>query len=189
MPLDTFNQRKKDVLSRQDQSFKGSWDKKISKLCEKINSLENYYTTSSCSGRILLMIDQEKKAEGLFKWMSHDLITFNEQKKAIQKLEKLRKNIKFKQEPCILHIACKTLKDANHFLELGFKAGLKKSGILYFGSRIIVELNASEKLEFPIIVNGKLIVDDNFLKIVVKKANENLENGWEKIKKLEKLVN
>ena len=49
-----------------DKSSIGKWAEKISGLCGKINSKENYYTTSSCSGRILLLIDQEKKGEDLF---------------------------------------------------------------------------------------------------------------------------
>jgi len=48
----SFQQRKKDVLRKNDKSGIGSWDEKILELCEKINSLDNYYTTSSCSGML-----------------------------------------------------------------------------------------------------------------------------------------
>jgi tRNA(Phe) wybutosine-synthesizing methylase Tyw3 len=49
-------------------------------------------------------------------------------------------------------------------------------------------LNSSDRLEFPIIRKGKILVDDVFLKLIVKSSNEKLEKGWEKIKKLEKIV-
>ena len=44
--VDSFNQRKQDMLSKKDKSTIGGWDEKIVELCEKINSLENYYTTN-----------------------------------------------------------------------------------------------------------------------------------------------
>ncbi|MFA4953492.1 MAG: tRNA wybutosine-synthesizing 3 family protein [Candidatus Pacearchaeota archaeon] len=210
MPFDRFNRRKKTVLSKQDKSSKGNCDEKVVSLCEKINSLDNYYTTSSCSGRIVLMIDQDKKAEGLFKFVSHDLITFEELKNELEKiflsnssppaqrernkrnediLEKSNPlNIKFKQEPCVLHVACKNLEDAFHILNKAKKVGWKRSGIISEGNGFVVELLSTEKLEFPIIHEEELIVDDKFLKIVVNKANENLKKSWGKIKELEKEI-
>ncbi len=50
-----FEKEKKDCLSKIDKSKKGSIDKKIKELVDLINSLKDYYTTSSCSGRILLI--------------------------------------------------------------------------------------------------------------------------------------
>ncbi len=61
--MKSFVQQKKSTLSKLDKSSKGDWDKKIVNLCEKINSLENFYTTSSCSGRIVLIVDNIKKAQ------------------------------------------------------------------------------------------------------------------------------
>ena len=88
MKRNIFNQRKKDILKKKDKSFKKSWDKKILKLCKKINSLENYYTTSSCSGRIVLMINQDKKDRDLFINVYHDLISFERLKKDLNNIVK-----------------------------------------------------------------------------------------------------
>ncbi len=241
--FDKFSQTKKAVLSKQDKSSKGNWDEKISKLCEKINKKENCFTTSSCSGRIVLMIDQEKKEEGLFKFVSHDLISFGELKNEVEKIlhsqarglsgseqtssspslreknfnEKNSKdnklilardninnqeiseiknyqksnllNIKFKQEPCILHVACKDLEGAKNILKQGQSAGWKRSGIISLDKNIFVELNGTDKLEFPIIHDGELIINDKFLKIIAEKANDNLKKSWKKIKNLEKNIN
>jgi tRNA wybutosine-synthesizing protein 3 len=184
--INSFNQRKKDVLSKIDKSSIGKWDEKISGLCGKINSKENYYTTSSCSGRILLMIDQEKKGEDLFLFVSHDKISFNKLKGELISASKKNKDVKFKMEPCILHVACETLEDAEKFFEIGKNAGWKRLGIIGTRNGFTFELNSTEKLEFPIIQNKKILVDDNFLKIILEDANKKLEMGWEKIKKLEK---
>ncbi|MCK5108013.1 MAG: hypothetical protein KAQ83_04765, partial [Nanoarchaeota archaeon] len=51
--MDAFLNRKKVVLSKMDKSSKGSIDEKIKKICDIINEKEEYFTTSSCSGRLL----------------------------------------------------------------------------------------------------------------------------------------
>jgi tRNA wybutosine-synthesizing protein 3 len=184
--INSFQQRKLDILSKIDKSSIGKWDEKIISLCKRINSKENYYTTSSCSGRIVLMIDQEKKGEDLFLFVSHDKISFNKLKDELISALKKNKNVKFKMEPCILHIACETLEDAEKLFEIGKNAGWKRLGIIGTRNGFTFELNSTEKLEFPIIQNKKILVDDNFLKIILEDANKKLEMGWEKIKKLEK---
>ncbi|MFA5071688.1 MAG: tRNA wybutosine-synthesizing 3 family protein [Candidatus Pacearchaeota archaeon] len=183
-----FQQRKKDVLSKLDKSSIGKWDEKIISLCDKINSLENYYTTSSCSGRILLMIDQEKKAENLFLFVSHDKVSFKKLKDELNSALKIKKNVKFKMEPCILHIACESLEDAEKLFEIGKNAGFKRLGIIGTSHGFTFELNSSEKLEFPIIQNKKILVDDKFLKIAVDEANRKLEKSWMRIRKLEREI-
>jgi tRNA wybutosine-synthesizing protein 3 len=185
---DRFLQRKKDVLNKLDKSSAGKWDAKITSLCRKINLKENYYTTSSCSGRVILMIDQEKKGEDLFLFVSHEKISFNRLKKELELALKAGKNVKFKEEPCILHISCKTLEDAEIFYEKGKLAGWKRLGIIGTRNGFTFELNSTEKLEFPIIQNGKILVDHNFLKIITEDSNKKLEKNWLKIKKLSKII-
>ena len=182
-----FQQRKKDILSKLDKSSKKSWDEKIFELCEKINSLENYYTTSSCAGRVLLMIDSEKKQEGLFLKVYHDLISFEGLKRDLNEITN-KELIKFKSEPCILHVGCESLEDAQKLLDKAKLVGWKRSGIIASENRFVVELNSTEKLEFPIIEKGKVLVDDVFLKLIIEKANENLEKSWVKIDKLLNLL-
>ena len=47
--MDSFEQRKKDVLNKEDKSSIGGVDSKIKSLCDKINSLDGVYTTSGWS--------------------------------------------------------------------------------------------------------------------------------------------
>lgn len=183
--MQAFERRKQDVLSKKDKSSIGEWDEHIVRLCEEINLNENYYTTSSCSGRIIIMIDQDKKAPGLFEFVSHDLVDFSRLKEEISKIKE-DSNLKFKQESPILHVACKTLEDAEELLKKAQVAGWKRSGIISLGKNIVVEMISTEKIEFPLFKDGKLLVDDGFLEIVLKKSNENLEKGWEKIERLRK---
>jgi len=184
MIQDNFQQRKKDILSKLDKSSIGEWDEKIVQLCEKINSFPSLYTTSSCSGRIMILKDEDKKAPGLFKFVSHDLVRFEDFIKNIPE----KGDYKFKQEPLILHIACESLRDAEKLLEKSKIAGLKRSGIISLSKNIIIEIISTEKLEFPLVKKGKLLVDDEFLRVVLEKSNKNLEKSWQKIDKFLKLL-
>jgi tRNA(Phe) wybutosine-synthesizing methylase Tyw3 len=46
----------------------------------------------------------------------------------------------------------------------------------------------TNKLEFPLIRDGKILVNDGFLKEIVKVSNKNLEKSWKQIKDLSKKV-
>lgn len=52
---DSFLQYKKQCMSKIDLSKKGSVDEDISDVVAFINDSDNYFTTSSCSGRITLI--------------------------------------------------------------------------------------------------------------------------------------
>jgi len=190
MVRDNFLQRKEAVLSKLDKSSIGDWDEPIKSLCGKVNKSDDFYTTSSCSGRAVLMIEQEKKAKGLFLEVSHELISFDWLKKALIKIEDggNKELIKFKLEQPILHVACRDLDGASEFLEKAKHVGFKRSGILAHGKNIILELNSTERLEFPVINEGKILVDDDFLKLIVELSNEKLKRGWVKIKELKKII-
>ena len=183
-----FQESKEKQLSMQDNSDIGEWDKHILSLCSKINSKKEYYTTSSCAGRIVLIIADEKKKSGLFLFRSHEKVNFNLLKRELEKARKTRKLVYFKQEPCILHVACSFLEDARVLLDKAKLAGWKNSGIIASSGRIILEMRSTEKLEFPIITKGKILVDNDFLKLLVSEANLKLERTWEKIQKLERVI-
>ena len=182
MIRDRFQQRKQEVLAKLDKSSKGSWDKHILKLCEKINGSLDYYTTSSCSGRILVMVDQEKKSKGLFLKVSHELVGVD----FFEDLKLSKVSVKFKFEPAILHVACRDLKSAEALMKIGQRAGWKKFGAISFGRNIIIEFVGSDKIEFPLAIDKELIVDKKFLRFVLERANGNLKKGWDKLENLRK---
>jgi len=182
----TFQRRKSDILKKADKSSIGSWDKHIQKLCGKINALENYYTLSSCSGRIVLLKNLEKKQPDMFVLRSHEKIKFEDVKKALENYSG-KESLIFKQEPPILHVACATLGDAEKMLRLAQLAGFKHSGIISIAEkRMVVEIIGSEQLALPVYAGGKILVSDELLKILVKESNLRLLKGWEKVNKLYK---
>lgn len=186
MPRDHFTFRKKNQLEKDDKSLKSSRDKKIISLCEKINTLDNYYTTSSCSGRVVLLKDSRDKRDDLFIRVWHDRTSFEELKETLNNINS-EDLIYFKQDPVIMHVACKTLEDAQKLIELAMESGWKRNGIISSDKRFVVELNATDKLEFPVF-HKKVLVNDDYLKLIVEEANKKLELSWGKIKRLESSV-
>ena len=187
---DSFSQAKKDVLSRADKSHEGQIDEHILKLCEVINSKDEYYTTSSCSGRIVLLKDVEVKDKENFLFKSHDKVSFGDLKKELEKVSnKYGGRVKFKFDACILHIACKDLVSAQKLYDKAKLSGWKRNGIQSStNGRFVLELNSSERLEFPVLDKSKVLVSDKFLKIIVSESNKSFEKCWSKIKRLEKVV-
>lgn len=184
-----FINEKKIQLAKQDKSDKGGWDKPILHLTEKINSEKDYYTTSSCSGRIVLIKGKDKKQEGLFLFRTHEKISLSKLKKEIKDASyKYKGIVYFKQESCILHVACSSLDKAQGMLDKAKLAGWKKSGIIASRRRFVAELSSTEKIEMPVTNKGKILVSDELLKLLVGEANKKLFKAWEKIKKLEEMI-
>ncbi|KAK7869970.1 hypothetical protein R5R35_013740 [Gryllus longicercus] len=99
---------KKQVLQSVDFSRKGSIDDAILNLVEEINDREEFFTTSSCSGRVILYCESSQKQKHLCQWLfvSHDPIT---EEALIKELDPLRGDIILKFEPLILHVQCFSL--------------------------------------------------------------------------------
>jgi tRNA wybutosine-synthesizing protein 3 len=184
-----FQNAKKSTLEKKDKSDIGKYDDKIRKLCEKINKKKEYYTTSSCSGRIVLILGEDKKKEGLFLYRTHNKVTLGRLKKELESTcKRTKKTIYFKQEPFILHLCCFNLDSAKRIMNIAQNAGVKQKGILSLGNKIIIEMKGSEKIELPILKNGKMLLNDYYLKILLQESNKKLERTWKKIQNLSELL-
>jgi tRNA wybutosine-synthesizing protein 3 len=67
--MTVFDQRKRHILddlqsNEPDLSPKGKPDDEIVGLLELINACEDYVSTSSCSGRVVVFLDADKVEEG-----------------------------------------------------------------------------------------------------------------------------
>lgn len=171
-----FEQRKRKILDglqfeskteNPDKSPKGFIDEPIIPLIACINDTNTFYTTSSCSGRISLFL-QEKliniKSQKGGEWLliSHNLITSEQITNAINcylnKVNLITDNlssskfveISLKFEPFILHIECKDLQSAKKLLLLSKQTGFRESGINAISNRIILRITFNLKLEIPL---------------------------------------
>jgi tRNA wybutosine-synthesizing protein 3 len=184
----TFDKYKQDVLGKKDKSSIGEHDEKIRDLCNKINSMPDYYTTSSCSGRITLVKDNIKKIHGLFLWRIHEKTSFEEVKEELYKCKENKELIYFKQEPCLLVVSCRNSESQKKLFEIARNNGWKKSGIISADKRFIAELMSTENISLPVMDEGEILIDDDYLKFLVNEANRKLELTWKKVERLKELI-
>jgi tRNA wybutosine-synthesizing protein 3 len=133
--MDAFELRKKAVLQKKDQSFKQSIDSAIVPLCQTINALDAYYTTSSCSGRVQVysVDDAHSKDSHTFLYVSHDAnYDVQQLKQLYEQLKLMNKMVWILCESFILHVCAKTLEDAKRLQQIGIQIGLKRTALISF---------------------------------------------------------
>lgn len=178
-----FDKNKADILSREDKSKKGDVDDNIKELVDTINSLDNYFTTSSCAGRILIIKKSvRKKNDAEWLYTNHDMATFEEINKAVKNLP--TGDTWFKQDPMILHIACRDLQSSRKILGKAREIGIKRSGIISLGRRIVVEIISTDNIETLLSRDGKLLFEESYLRILIEEANSNILKNKDMINRL-----
>ncbi|MBN1156342.1 hypothetical protein JXA85_01905 [Candidatus Woesearchaeota archaeon] len=180
----TFDFDKKQILSKKDKSSIQGIDPGIKKLVNLINSHKDYYTTSSCAGRIQLILQGKKKCDSEWLLKSHKMVLLKDVKKALKQYA--QGELWFRQEAMILHVCCRTVEAANLILNFARQQGFKRSGIMAMNRRTIVEILSQEKVDTIIGLDGKIVVDDNYLELLIRIANSKLKSNIKKIKNLEK---
>jgi len=94
-------------------------DAEILPVLDLINQFDEYYTSSSCAGRIVLLelpqIGDKKNAKFLGKW--HRNIESNELISSIKKAKKGQ--LWFLAQSPIIHVVAKTNNDAENILKIG----------------------------------------------------------------------
>lgn len=166
-----FDEQKRRYLSAltkedySDKSKKGSVDIQILPLLSSINSHPDYYTTSSCAGRITLFVEptSQKKYDGQWLLSTHDELQQTELRDALSLISTTKEMVLFEQEAGILHICCRTLQAAQELVDAAKFCGLKRSGIMSTRRRIMVELLSTERVEAPIAKEGILLVSEDYL--------------------------
>ena len=164
-------------------------DYDIITLLEKINALENYFTTSSCSGRISVMemphFGDKVNSVWLGKW--HREVTVEEVLEAIGKHE--MGQLWFLVRSPILHVAARTLEDAVKLLNLAIGLGFKYSNIKSVSHRkLLVEIRSTERMDVPLGENGELWVSEDYVERIVAIANDQLRRFKGKLKRLEEEI-
>jgi len=176
-----FKSEKIKELKQHEDS--GKADLQIMPLVHKINSASDLVTTSSCFGRIILLeyeLDEGKKTADFHKkW--HRIVSSEEVELALSEYTDERQ-LWFKVDPFILHVAAKNLKAAQGFLKLVRSVGVKRGGIQSIGKdKVMIEIQGNGIMAIPTRpINGE------WTKIIVI-ANKMMNKNLEVIKKLEAL--
>jgi tRNA wybutosine-synthesizing protein 3 len=184
---DRFEKQKRHAVNKLDVSIRvGDADAGVVKLLKLINACEDYYTTSSCEGRIQVFQDVGSKKDNKTLGCWHRKVTILE---VLESLKPVRGVVYFKFEPPILHVAARGIAAARKLLIAAREAGFKKSGIQAVKEeRFMVELASTENIDAPVMNNGKRLVADEYVKYLAGLANVKHARTQSKIKKLETLI-
>ena len=175
-----FELHKKNILSKDDKSRKGSWDEKIAGLCNKLNSIPEYCTTSSCSGRLLVTKPGIRKHETKYLFVTHDIVKIND---IIGYIQSPIEGSVIQVQSAILHVACKTLDSALLLMQKARDNGFRRSGIISINP-IVVEIVSDNTIHYPLLPECNSHSNQLADSIAIK-ANELLRITWTHIRKLE----
>ncbi|KAM6457010.1 tRNA wybutosine-synthesizing protein 3 homolog isoform 3-T3 [Liasis olivaceus] len=184
MPMADFKHWKEQRLSRADASRKGSVDEPIEGIVRLLNGRETFCTTSSCSGRVVVL-EQPPAAHSAAKqsctWLmvTHQLCTT---KDVLTALQKAAADAIFKFEPFVLHVQCQDLQDAQLLHTVAIEAGFRNSGITVSRKgKIMMAVRSTHCLEVPLTQKGRLMVSEEYVDFVVQVANRKMEENGKRI--------
>jgi tRNA wybutosine-synthesizing protein 3 len=178
----SFDVRKKATLAKIDKSKKGEIDIQILPLIKKINRSGDYYTTSSCAGRIMLIVPGKRKDMSKWIFVSHEQVKHADLKKHLMQPEK--DTMWLRMEPPIIHVCCRSLECAERLIKHANASGFRRSSLITAGKRMIVEIMIPEKMDAPISDKGRMLVDDVYLKFLLQQANMKLKASRKRLEKL-----
>lgn len=181
-----FSRWKVQSLSKADLSRKGSVDEDAVAVVELLNSQEEFFTTSSCAGRILLL-DGSPDGTGVQKqhccWL---LVTHKPcvKEDVMAALQGATSSAVLKFEPFILHVQCRTLQDAQTLHSVAIDSGFRNSGITV-GKRgkTMLAVRSTHGLEVPLSHKGKLMVTEEYIEFLLTIANQKMEENKRRIER------
>ncbi|XP_034039214.1 tRNA wybutosine-synthesizing protein 3 homolog isoform X1 [Thalassophryne amazonica] len=176
----SFSQWKKQCLMKRDLSKKGSVDEDIVHIVSLLNKSPNFFTTSSCSGRITVIdrvpasIDVQKQ-NCVWLFVSHQKCKAED---LISCLFKSSGDAVLKFEPFVLHVQCRTLEDAQLLHSVAINSGFRNSGLtIGKKGRIITAVRSTHCLEVPLSHQGKLLVEPDYINFLAQTANQKMEEN------------
>lgn len=165
-----------------DKSPKGSVDTLALPIIAQINSHPDYYTTSSCSGRIVLFSDT-------FLYSTHEIIS-NDIDVLWDTLQNCKNSfVELKMEPFILHVECRDIPSAKRMHQVAISSGFRNSGMsIGTTDRNIVAVRSTIRMDIPCIVDGILLVKKEQVEVWVGVANEKMRRNWSMMLRLEESI-
>lgn len=184
-----FIQAKQAAMQSLQQSIgQGQVDQRALPVLEALNAREEYFTTSSCAGRIVLLevpsIGNKTGARFLEKW--DDAIDTAALQRALARAND--GELWLMAQPPIFHIAATDIEAAAALVSVARESGFKNSSIKALGSRIRVEIASTEEMDVPLGKDGRLFCDRKYLELVVELANEILYSVQEKLTLLQESI-
>ncbi|XP_073500009.1 tRNA wybutosine-synthesizing protein 3 homolog [Phyllobates terribilis] len=179
-----FTHWKLQASRKADLSKKGSVDVDIEEIVRDLNLQNCYFTTSSCSGRIILIDEnpdmssvQKQNCSWLF--VTHDFCMTED---VISGLQKATGDAVLKFEPFVLHVQCRELQDAQMLHGVAINSGFRNSGITVGKKgKIIMAVRSTHCLEVPLSHKAKCLVSEEYIDFLVQSANQKMKENKKRI--------
>jgi tRNA wybutosine-synthesizing protein 3 len=162
----------------------GAVDEKALPVIEKLNSIDEFFSTNSCSRRIVVIevpsIGKKVDARFLGKWGG---------KVTVDGIMNTIKNANIGEiwilaQPPIFHVSVANMKKASELLGVAKQSGFKDSGIKHMGKRVMIEIKSTEEMDVPIGIDGKVMCSNEYLPLIVSIANEVMDRAEKKLEGL-----
>uniref|UniRef100_A0A8C7IF27 tRNA wybutosine-synthesizing protein 3 homolog n=1 Tax=Oncorhynchus kisutch TaxID=8019 RepID=A0A8C7IF27_ONCKI len=133
----------------------------ISHIVSAINNSAYYFTTSSCSGRILLIDGVSDTPD---KCHMGDLMS--------------------DLEIFVLHVQCRQLEDTQLLHSLAINSGFRNSGLTVDKKgKIITAVRSTHGLVVPLSHKGQVLVKEDYIYFLVEVANQKMEENVKQIER------
>ena len=175
-----------------DRSRAGRVDARCAALVREICASEDFFTTSSCSGRVSVFADRsavdarEERKGGTWAYVSHDPANAREVIEAVGAHEGAdaddgdggdgerseRPTLVLRFEPFILAVEARDLERGAAFVRMARECGYRESGITACEKRVVCSVRCQLRMEAPVVVDGARVCADDAIEILVRVANE-----------------
>jgi len=170
-----------------DRSRAGRPDPQIITFLQTVNATADYFTTSSCAGRLILVQTLPGKGYSVdWLFVSHELVP-----NADSILEALASRqqvtgaeLWYKMEPPILAICARTVGHAQRFMDVARTAGIKRVSITGTRDKIMLVVMDTQRMETMLAKDGRLMVSNEYIREITAVANEKLSKSREKFERL-----
>eukprot|EP01116_Phalansterium_solitarium_P010444 TRINITY_DN25207_c0_g1_i1.p1 TRINITY_DN25207_c0_g1~~TRINITY_DN25207_c0_g1_i1.p1 ORF type:complete len:210 (-),score=48.12 TRINITY_DN25207_c0_g1_i1:83-712(-) len=169
-----------------DRSRAGRPDVHILKFLDTFNAKTDFFTTSSCSGRLIVVQTLPGKGyhtDWLF--VSHELV-----ENADPVLEAINSRqtapgaeVWYKMEPPILAICARSVECAQQLMDVARGAGIKRASITGTKGRVMVVIMDTQRMETLVARDGRLLLSDEYVREITAVANDKLQKSWDKIER------
>lgn len=163
-------------------------DKPAINLINIFNSSKFFFTSSSCSGRVMLLEIKESKKDAKIYWKEHEPWSLGKLSTAINEYinnPKEKKNLWLHVQGFIFHVYCYNQYYAESLLDLLISQGFKRAGIIKLRKFPIIEFISTDYLSMPIYLNNKLLVTNENLHEIEKISLELLNRNLNRLKRFE----
>ena len=186
-----FSQYKSKAMQKLESALsEGLVDEGVISVLNSFNSHPDIFTTSSCAGRIQLIvlpdIGRKDSVELRKKW--HRPVEFQDVKDAITNLDVPSNSIVILQgQSPIFHVSCRTIELAQKFRGIVHSQGWKYSSLITGNEdKWVVEVLSANRIDNLLFRNGVIDPpDDERLKFIIEESNKILIKAQARLEALE----